>query len=209
MQKLTSAIKTATHQAYLLPIACIAVFLAACSTPGPTLNSERIAQAFGSYGVDVLQSGDELRVASLYSGSGDEKVTRTFAVVTFAGRISPALAREHAAVLSGESLGAVFKAAGWAIEKHNVFVGQLALSEEHAMVGELMQIRLPAELAAHVYLFVVSKDNRSYNYATIVELHHPEYLSLEDLRELYGEMLFDDSNRTSIDHFIDPDLWQN
>ena len=197
------------RRAYLLPIACLAFVLAACSTPGQTLNSERIEQTFGSYGVDVLQSDDAGRVASLYSGSGDEKVTRTFAVVSFAGRISPALAREHAAVLSGESLGAVFKSAGWAIEKHNVFVGQLALSAAHATVGELMRIGLPAELAAHVYLFVVSKDNRSYNYATIVELHHPQYLSLDDLRDIYGEILFDDSSRTGIDDFIDPELWQN
>jgi len=193
----------------LLAAVCCGFMLAACGSQGQLLNSERIEQSFGSYGVDVIQSGNEGRVSSLYSGSGADKVTRTFAVVKFSGRIRPAIASEHARVESGQSLGAVFKSAGWQIEKHNVFIGELEVTAKYSLLSELMQLSLPENLAAHVYLFVVRKDERSYNYATITELHHPDYLSVEDLKDAYGEIIFDDSNRTSIDDFIDPEIWKN
>ncbi len=197
------------HRIHLLFPVCLGLVLAACGSQGQPLNSERIAQSFGSYGVDVIQSGNEGRVSSLYSGSGADKVTRTFAVVKFSDRVRPALANEHARVVSGQSLGAVFKSAGWQIEKHNIFVGELEVPAKYSLLSELMQLSLPQNLATHVYLFVVRKDERSYNYATIAELHHPDYLSVEDLKASYGEIIFDDSNRTSIDDFIDPEIWKN
>jgi hypothetical protein len=206
---LTSITPTPRRQGCLLILACTAIYLAACAAPGPQLNSERIEQTFGSYGVEVLLSGGDDRVSSLFSDDGYGKVTRTFAVVRFSGRISSALAREHAAVRSGQSLGAVFKSAGWNIEKHTVFIGELTLSGKHSIVSDLMQIGLPADLASHVYLFVVSKDDDSYTYATIVELHHPDYLSVEDLQSIFGEVILDDSNRTAIDDFVDPALWKS
>ena len=197
------------HRIHLLFAVCLGLVLAACASQGPPLNSERIAQTFGSYGVDVIQSGNEGRVSSLYSGSGADKVTRTFAVVKFSGRVRPVFASEHARVESGQSLGAVFKSAGWQIEKHNIFVGELEVPAKYSLLSELMQLSLPRNLATHVYLFVVRKDQRSYTYATITELHHPDYLSVEDLKDSYGEIIFDDSNRTSIDDFIDPEIWKN
>jgi len=197
------------HRIYLLFAICLGLLLAACGSQQQLLNSERIAETFGSYGVDVIQASDGERVSSLYSGRDADKITRTFAVVNFSGRISPALASEHARVESGESLGAVFRSAGWQIEKHNIFVGELEIAEKYGLLSELMQLSLPQTLAMHVYLFVIRKDARSFNYATIVELHHPDYLSVEDLNNAYGEIIFDDSNRSSIDDFIDPKIWRN
>ncbi len=193
----------------LLVAVCCGFMLAACSSQGQPLNSERIEQSFGSYGVDIIQSGKEGRVSSLYSGSGADKVTRTFAVVKFSGRVRPALANEHARVVSGQSLGAVFKSAGWHIEKHNIFVGELEVPAKYSLLSELMQLSLPENLATHVYLFVIRKGKNSYRYATITELHHPDYLSAADLRAAYGEIIFDDSDRSSIDDFIDPEIWTN
>lgn len=212
MQALTRTPSSAKHRAHLrwlllLPIS-FGFILAGCSSQGQCLNSERIAQTFGSYGVDVIQSSNEGRVSSLYSGSGDNKVTRTFAVVKFTGRVRPAFASEHAQVASGQSLGAVFKAAGWEIEKHNIFVGELEIPVAYSLLSELMQIGLPQKLATHVYLLVIRKHKKSYSYATITELHHPVYLSAVDLKEFYGEIIFDDSNRTSIDDYIDPKIWK-
>lgn len=197
------------HRFHLLCVLCLGLVLAACGSQGQRLNSERIEQTFGSYGVDVLQSSDRRRVSSLYSGSGDDKVTRTFAVVKFSGKVRPAFAREHSQVESGDSLGAVFRSAGWEIEKHNIFVGEMEIPGNYDRLSELMQIGLPETLATHVYLFVIRKDERSYTYATIVEVHHPDYLSVEDLKESYGEIIFDDSNRTSIDDYVDPEIWKN
>ena len=181
----------------------------ACGSQGQPLNSERIQKTFGSYGVEVLQSSSEGRVSSLYSGADDDKVTRTFAVVKFSGRVRSAFANEHSRVKSGQSLGAVFKAARWEIEKHNIFVGEMEVPAKYTLLSGLMQLSLPQYLAAHVYVFVIRKNNRSYNYATITELHHPDYLSAADLRAFYGEIIFDDSDRSSIDDFIDPEIWRN
>ncbi len=212
MQALTSSPSSAKRRAHSgwLPLfaICFGFVLVGCGSQGQPLNSERIEQTFGSYGVDVLQSSNEGRVSSLYSGSGDSKVTRTFAVVRFSGRIRPAFASEHAQVASGQSLGAVFKAAGWEIGKHNIFVGELEIPVAYSLLSELMQIGLPQKLATHVYLLVIRKHKKSYSYATITELHHPDYLSAEVLKESYGEIIFDDSNRTSIDDYIDPKIWK-
>jgi hypothetical protein len=205
LRKTTQPIHLSRH----LLVAAFALMLAACGSQGQRLNSEQIERTFGSYGVDVIQSSNEVRLSSLYSGSGEDKVTRTFAVVKFSGRVRPAFANEHAQVASGQSLGAVFKAAGWEIEKHNIFIGGLEVPAKYGLLSELMQIGLPEVLATHVYLFAIRKNQRTYNYATIVELHHPDYLSVEDLRSLYGEIIFDDSNRTGIDDFVDPELWKN
>jgi hypothetical protein len=48
------------------------------------LNSERIAAAFGSYGVEVVEQDSQVRVSNLFSGAGAGRVCRTFAVVRFA-----------------------------------------------------------------------------------------------------------------------------
>lgn len=212
MQALTSSpssTKRRVHSGWLpLFAVCVGFVLVGCGSQGQPLNSERIEQTFGSYGVDVIQSSNEGRVSSLYSGSGDNKVTRTFAVVKFTGRVRPAFASEHSQVTSGQSLGAVFKAADWKIEKHNIFVGELEIPGKYTLLSELMRIGLPQNLATHVYLLVIRKHQGSYSYATITELHHPDYLLAEDLKEFYGEIIFDDSNRTSIDDYIDPEIWK-
>jgi hypothetical protein len=190
-------------------VVCLGLVLAACGSQGPQLNSERIEQTFGSYGVDVLQSRANRRVSSLYSGTGDDKVTRTFAVIDFSGRVRPAYANEHSRVEAGESLGAVFKSAGWEIEKVSFFVGEMEIPGKYDLLAELMQIDLPKFLAAHAYQFVIRKDGRSYNYAVIVELHHPDYLTADDLEAVYGEVIFDDSSRITVDDYIDPEIWGN
>lgn len=197
------------HKIRLFVAACLGLVLLGCATQQQPLNSERIAETFGSYGVDVIQANDEGRVSSLYSLSGDDKITRTFAVVKFSGPARRAYASEHSQVASGQSLGAVFKSAGWEIEKVSFFVGEMEIPRKYGMLSDLMQIDLPKFLAAHVYQFVVRKDGRSYNYATIVELHHPDYLSAEDLEAVYGEIIFDDSDRTTVDDYIDPEIWKN
>ena len=44
------------------------------------LNSERIAQRFGSYGIEVLESDGRVRVSNLYSNEQGGRICRTFAV---------------------------------------------------------------------------------------------------------------------------------
>ena len=192
-----------------LPACWLLLLLVACGTRPALLNSERIEKTFGSYGVDVIQADDSGRVSSLYSGSGADKVTRTFAVVRFSGPIRRAFANEHALVVSGQSLGAVFESTGWHIEKVHFFIGEMEIPAKYTLLSSLMKIDLPAFLAAHAYEFVISKDGNSYDYARIVELHHPDYLTAADLQAIYGEIVFDDSARNTVDDYIEPGIWGN
>jgi hypothetical protein len=60
----------------IIGILLLAAFGAAPIT-AQILNSERIEQTFGSYGIDVIASDALLRVSNLYSRHDGEKITRT------------------------------------------------------------------------------------------------------------------------------------
>lgn len=148
------------------------------------LNSERIAQTFGSYGIEVLESDAEMRVSNLYSGDGAGRVTRTFALVRLRETIDPALAAQHERIVAGGSIGAVFTEAGWSVRKRHRFFGLL---DSTPRLERMMGGIAPRALATHVYLLDVVKPGIELQYATIVEIHHPDYLALRDLRSIYGE----------------------
>lgn len=151
----------------------------------PLLNSEHIAQEFGSYGIVVLESDAGVRVSNLYSLHDETKICRTFAVVRYPDDINAELVLEHRVILSGQSIGAVFAQRGWAIEKINLYVGVLPVTDR---VAGLMSGIPPQPLAVHIYDLVVSRKSTSVLYATIAEVHHPDYLSVTQLEELYGEV---------------------
>jgi hypothetical protein len=176
-----------TWSALFMAAAALVAYLAVAQqreTPPLPLNSERIEQRFGSYGIDVLSSDARLRVSELYSLAGDHKVCRTFAVVLYPGQVDPRFADEHAAILAGGSIGAVFKQHGWNVEKRNLYFGTLAPTER---IAELMDDDSGRRLAVHVYGLYVGKGETSLPYATIAEVHHPDYLTLARVREIYGE----------------------
>ena len=167
----------------------VAVTLLAQAAPslgqGPgreLLNSERIAAAFGSYGVEVLEQDDTVRVSSLFSLAADEKTCRTFAVVRYAP-VDPAVSAEHAAIVAGGSIGAVFAAHGWEVRKTHLAYAERSASPR---LASLMRIGSGTPLAEHVYVLDVAKDGRTIEYAALVEIHHPDYLSVVDLAEIYG-----------------------
>jgi hypothetical protein len=151
------------------------------------LNSERIKQEFGSFGIHVLECSAERRVSSLYSLEDGRKVCRTHAVVEFNAAALPELQAEHARVLSGESIGAVFKSRGWTINKRHTRLGSVTLTEREAAIAGSMQVEPPLEVALHSYIFEVRRDASALEYATITELHHPHYLTEADVQAIYGE----------------------
>lgn len=167
----------------LLFTVALAVVAAAQTAPRELLNSERIAAKFGSYGVAVLEQDTELRVSNLFSGTGEKSVCRTFAIVRYAERMDPALASEHAAVVTGGSLGAVFTAAGFDVLKTHLWYGERAASPK---LASLMRVAPGTPLALHVYALDVAKGGRSFEYAALVEIHHPDYLTRSDLPAIYG-----------------------
>jgi len=147
------------------------------------LNSERIAQRFGSYGITVLESDGRVRVANLYSEEQGGRICRTFAVVKYPDSVDAAIAAEHDEIVHGGSMGAVFAAHGWKVGKTNLRFFEI---DATARVAELMHVAAGARLAAHAYVLDVSKADRSIEYALLVEIHHPDYLRLADLSAIYG-----------------------
>lgn len=157
----------------------------ACESESALLNSERIEQQFGSFGIAVLPSENGLRRSSVFSLEGQIRVCRTYAVVRFGERPEAWYREEHAKVLAGNSIGAIFRAHGWDVHKQTLHIGRLSLPKEPTEIVELMQLDDEIELALHVYQLLLVRDEQVFEYATIVETHHPAYLSEDDLRDLY------------------------
>ena len=147
------------------------------------LNSERIAQTFGSYGVEVLTSDARTRITNLYSVDAGTKTCRTFAVVRFPAAIDAAVAAEHATITGGGSIGAVFAANGWRVLKTHLAFGEL---EATPRLANLMHVAVGTRLAEHAYVLDVARDGKTVQYAALVEIHHPDYLHRADLERIYG-----------------------
>jgi hypothetical protein len=153
------------------------------STARQLLNSERIAARFGNYAIEVVTSDPRVRVSNLYSETNGERTCRTFAVVRYPAAIDPALAVEHDEIVRGGSIGAVFAAHGWHVLKTNLRYFEIDAPER---VAGLMHVAAGTRLAAHAYELDVSKAGRTFRYALLVEIHHPDYLRRDDLRAIYG-----------------------
>ncbi len=157
--------------------------------PTPQLNSERIEQRFESYELALLSQSDALRVSNLFSTRDGVSTTRTLALVQFSSTATdPAIESIHQPILAGASIGATFKQAGWKVSKHHHHFGTYEVvgnTSDANMIRELMRLELPAPLAFHAYELQVDKGQRTVAYAHLVELHHPDYLRLEDLESIY------------------------
>ena len=65
-----------------------------------------------------------------------------------------------------------------------------------------MRLRGNESLAIHAYRLILEQAERSLHYATIIEVHHPDYLAEPELRQLYS---WNDENRlanSDIDELI-------
>lgn len=168
-----------------LPRSVIAAALDACAHESERLNSERIAERFGSYGIEVISSKPGLRRSNLYSSENGVRTCRTYAVVRFVDEPDAKIDDEHAQILAGKSIGAIFKASGWTILKETLHVGTAALDDVSHPVAALMRLGREADVAMHVYRLLLEKQQQAIDYATLIELHHPDYLSRDDLLSLY------------------------
>ena len=149
-------------------------------------NSDRIRLKFGNYGIEVVENDPRIRVSKLFSSSASVKTNRTFAVVMYPALIEPAFRNEHEAIINGQSIGIVFKESGWQIEKRHQYIGELDVLSEisgvHSVFGDIGEI----QPVIHVYSLIVKKDNAQFHYASIAEVHHPDYLELEELKAICG-----------------------
>ena len=167
-----------------IPHIVLAAALSACSLQPELLNSQRIEQRFGSYGIEVLSQNAAVRRSNLYSSSLGIRTCRTYAVVSFVDSATE-LAEEHQAVMAGQSIGSTFQNAGWQIQKINAYIGSLQLPDPDHTIGRLMNLESDAILGVHAYRLMLHKGTEAVHYATIVETHHPDYLDVAELRDLY------------------------
>jgi hypothetical protein len=182
------------YRSHKLAPAVLAAALSACATETVLLNSERIEQQFGSYAIDVLASEAGLRRSSLYSIEGNERICRTYAIVSFNEDLDSSYGPEHSKVLAGNSLGEVFKANGWSMHKQTLHIGSFDIERSVSEISQLMQLAENQTLALHVYQLLLAKDEQIFEYATIIEAHHPDYLTQPDLLDIYH---YDDSESLS------------
>ena len=187
------------------PIAIIALGFVAlsCVSNSLELNSERIARKFGNYHVEVIETTDKLRVSNLYSVEPAGPVCRTLAVVGLTDDIDDDFAAEHAEILDGGSIGAVFRRNGWIIEKRHLYIGEMQIGRQATRVKRLMRLKPPATTAVHIYLLTVLKDGSSFDYAMIAEVHHPDYLTVGGLWSLYGSEYSGDNNRKDVRQILE------
>jgi len=177
-----------------------APILAQQSASASLLNSERIEQTFGSYGIDVLYGDATLRVSRLYSTDDGHKTLRTLALVSWPDTIDATIAGLHERILAGESIGATFKSAGFTVVKDNVYYGLIVVTPR---MRQEMRLATDGPAAIHVYDLAVEREGRRVEYARIAELHHPDYLSRADLTRIYGPVASAGANAETIRRFVD------
>lgn len=160
--------------------------LAACAS-APELNSERIQKRYGSYGVEVLSQSEELRVANLFSRDADGATCRTLAITRFEATAAQDFPAAHAAIRAGASIGATLQQHGWQVRKLTRHVGPFVAPEDARLLEDAMRLESPPPLALHVYLLQAAKAGDVRPYATIIELHHPDYWSPAALVRQYAD----------------------
>ena len=165
----------------------LSAFLSACSEQSIVLNSERIEQRFGSYGIRVLSNESGLRRSSLESYHDSAATCRTYAVVEFVDRGSESLGHAHARILAGDSIGATLKELGWEVRKESLLIAEVGLPDAPTEIRRLMRLEGSHKVALHAYRLTAASQDEELAYATILEAHHPEYLGIAGLQEIYGQ----------------------
>ena len=186
-----------------VPPVILAAALSACTIQPELLNSERIEQKFGNYGLEIIQQQDGVRHSSLYSTTDGVRVCRTYAVVEFVDSAVADFAGTHQAVLSGQSIGSSFQTAGWQLDKQTVYVGNISVPGPQHAIAKLMQLDSATTLGLHAYRLILTKNTRTIHYATIVESHHPAYLTERDLIELFPVEDADDQIVAHVNALLD------
>ncbi|MBT8077037.1 MAG: hypothetical protein KJO31_00590 [Gammaproteobacteria bacterium] len=160
--------------------------LTGCDEERPLLNSERIQHRFGSYGVEIVRSGPGIRVSNLYSEDASRRTCRTLAITEFVQPVDARVDAVHASILAGGSIGSSLRDAGWEVHKRLTYIGEIPLTDPQSELARLMHVSVPRSLAIHSYDVSVSRSGDHIDYASIVEIHHPEYLDVQQLRAIYG-----------------------
>jgi len=175
----------------------LAAALSACAHHPELLNSDSIEKQFGNYQIVVLGQKAGVRRSSLNSVADGVSTCRTYAVVQFFDADIAEIEEPHQDVLAGQSIGTTFRESGWKIRKDTVHIGTMAMVDPQHPIARLMRLEHGGDLAVHIYRMTLEKNDQTIQYATIVETHHPDYLTETALLELYAgdkELHFSSAN---------------
>ena len=167
-----------------IPLAVLNTMQCAHVTEPDCLNSERIESRYGSYHIDVIASNGLTRQSALSSDSNGRRICRTFALTQFSEDVGSVATQD--VIREGASIGAALQRDGWNILKSTIHVGSLTIADEQHPVVALMHVEPPVTLALHIYKLSIEKDGDVLDYATISEMHHPDYLSEDDVRSSFA-----------------------
>lgn len=177
----------ALRESYLCSVV---LAVAACAGPtkevqpvlqDPRLNSERISARFGSYGIDVRYADARWRIAELFSGAGANRRTRTLAIVEFADTAPAELEPELAAIRGGRSIGRTLTEAGWRVDKHTLWAGEIGSDQLAPPIRALLCVTPDEPIALWRYRLAATRGNQAIDVVRITELYDPEYLTRDEL----------------------------
>ena len=183
-----------------IPLAVLNTMQCAHVSEPECLNSERIEARYGSYHIDVIANYGLTRQSALSSGIGDERVCRTFALTQFSEDVGSVTTQD--AIAEGASIGAALQRDGWNILKSTIHVGSITIADETHPVVERMRVEPPVTLALHIYKLAIEKDGDVLDYATISEMHHPDYLSEDEIRSSFAIEDRRDAKPPQVDELI-------
>ena len=168
-----------------IPLSVLTTMQSAPVVEPEFLNSQKIESRYGSYTVEMLASDGLTRQSALSSDSGSGKVCRTFAITRFTDTADALGLDSQQKILEGASIGATLKQDGFSILKATIYVGSIEIDRAAHPVLGLMRLEVPATLALHIYKLSIEKNGDALEYATISEMHHPDYLDEDDVRDLF------------------------
>ncbi len=183
-----------------IPLSVLNTLQSAHVTEPEFLNSEKIEARYGNYHVDVIASHGRTRQSALSSESDGRRVCRTFALTQFSEDVD-ALS-SHGVIRGGASIGATLQRDGWCVLKSTIHVGHITIAHPEHTVVKLMHLQSPVELALHIYKLSVEKDGNVIDYATISEIHHPDYLTEAEVRSLFSLNTAKSSKPPQVDELI-------
>ena len=140
------------------------------------MNSDKIRERFGHYGVELLEQDTRTRLASLYSLSGEQRITRTLALTRFELPTHQAVSEQDAQIRAGDSIGATLRHAGWNVVKNHTTDCQVAAGKRFAALGGTT-LNPEDQVLVRVYTLSVLKQELAIDYAIIAEAYHCEHIA--------------------------------
>ncbi len=175
MHKLATGVAKGHRSRLATMVVATSISLAAGAKETQPLNSDKIRERFGHYGVELLHQDAIARLASLYSMSDQRRITRTLALTRFELPTHPALAVEDEQIRAGASIGATLRSAGWQVIKDGQADCQTLAGERFARLGG-STLAADDPVLIRVYTLKVTGKNLSLDYAVIAEAYHPEHI---------------------------------